>query len=194
MTLEARAGQWTAEAFDAWAERPENADKILELIAGEMVEVPSNPYASKIAMRILHLIALFLDQHDLGHLTGEAGGYVIAGDRYAPDVAFIRYERAPELAHTGYHPVAPDLAVEVDYPSTPQSQRDLRRKIGSYLAAGTLLWIVDPQARVVEVYAPGEPTRTVDSTGTLDTLRGVEVLPGFRLAVKAIFPPDADQT
>jgi Uma2 family endonuclease len=193
MTLETRAGPWTAEAFDAWAERPENANKILELIAGEVVEVPSNPFASKIAMRILHLIALYLDQHDLGHLTGEAGGFMVAGDRYAPDVAFIRYDRAPEVARQGYHPDAPDLAVEVDYPSTLKSQHDLRIKIGHYLAAGTLLWIVEPQARAVEVYAPGQPPKVLDATATLDTLRGdVEVLPGFRLAVKDIFPPESD--
>jgi Uma2 family endonuclease len=190
MTLEARAGPWTAEAFDAWAERPENADKILELIAGEVVEVPSNPYASSISARISGYLFLYLMNHPIAHLTGEAGGFMVFGDRYAPDVAVVLKSRQAELAQQGYNPVAPDLAVEVDFPSTLESQHDLRRKIGSYLAAGTLLWIVDPQARVVEVYAPGEPTRTVDSTGTLDTLRGVEVLPGFRLAVKDIFPPE----
>jgi Uma2 family endonuclease len=190
MTLETRARSWTAEAFDAWAERPENADKILELIAGEVVEVPSNPFASSISARISGYLFIYLLSHPIAHLTGEASGFMVFSERYAPDVAVVLKSRQDELAQEGYNPVAPDLAVEVDYPSTLKSQHDLRIKIGHYLAAGTLLWIVDPQARAVEAYAPGQPPRVLDATATLDTLRGdVEVLPGFRLAVKDIFPP-----
>ena len=57
--------QLTVEDFDQLVELPENADKLLEFIGGEVVEVPSNAYASLISSRILGFIFMFLLQHDL---------------------------------------------------------------------------------------------------------------------------------
>lgn len=174
----------TAEAFDAFTELPENADKLFEFIGGEVVEVPSNPYASKISIDFTVPIAVFVKQHDLGYVTGEAGGYQVFGERYAPDVAFISKAKQPELAQRGYNPNPPDLAIEVDFPSTYETQRDLRIKTGNYLAAGTVVWIVYPESKTVEVYAPGQKVQIIGSDGVLD---GGDVLPGFTLALKEIF-------
>jgi Uma2 family endonuclease len=44
---------------------------------------------------------------------------------------------------------------------------------------------VDTERKRVEVYAPGHPVRKL---GVEDTLDGGTVLPGFRLAIKEIFP------
>jgi Uma2 family endonuclease len=174
----------TVEDFEQFVEQPENADKLFEYIGGEIVEVPSNAVASKYSQIIAGEIYIFMKGKDLGHLTGEAGGYMVAGERYAPDVAFISKNRQPELAEEGYNPNAPDLAVEVDYPSTYQSQKKLFTKIVNYLAAGTLVWLVIPEAKEVEIYAPGQPKQVA---GINDILDGGNVLPGFKLAVKDIF-------
>lgn len=87
----------TTEMFEAFIQQPQNADKLFELIGGEIFEVPSNPYVSKIASRISGELYIYLKTHDIGHLTGEAGGYMVGGERYAPDVAFISYEKQAEL-------------------------------------------------------------------------------------------------
>ena len=50
----------TSEAFDAWVQLPENVDKQFELLGGEIVEVPSNPYVSKIASIISGFIFIYL--------------------------------------------------------------------------------------------------------------------------------------
>ncbi|MCK6576844.1 MAG: Uma2 family endonuclease [Anaerolineae bacterium] len=105
------------EAFDRFVELPENRDRLFEFIGGEILEVPSNPTSSNIGSTILGELYVYLKQNDIGYVTGEAGGYRVSGERYAPDVAFIRYEKGP-LATSGYHPLPPDLAVEVDFPST----------------------------------------------------------------------------
>ncbi len=43
----------TADAFEAFMARPENADRLFELINGEIIEkMPSNPHASEIAQLI----------------------------------------------------------------------------------------------------------------------------------------------
>jgi Uma2 family endonuclease len=173
------------EEFDRFIERPENANRIFEYIGGEIVEVPSNPYASNISARINRRIGNFVEEHDLGFVTGEAGGYWVSGERYAPDVAFISKEKQPELAHQGYNPIPPDLAVEVDFPSTIQSQRDLRIKIANYLAAGTVVWVVLPEMKQLEVYTPGQPMKLYQANDIVD---GGDVLPGFKLVVQEVFP------
>jgi Uma2 family endonuclease len=48
-----------------------------------------------------------------------------------------------------------------------------------------LLWVVYPETKTVEIYAPGQPMRWVGVDGVLD---GGDVLPGFKLAVAEIFP------
>ncbi|MBI5668198.1 MAG: Uma2 family endonuclease [Chloroflexi bacterium] len=177
---------YTAEEFERFANLPENADRLFEFIGGEIVEVPSNAFVSAISITIAFFIKLFIREHNIeGFVTGEAGGYMVFGERYAPDVAFISKVRQPELAQEGYNPNPPDLAVEVDFPSTHASQSKLMIKLAYYLAAGTTVRIVYPETKQVQVYAPGQPPKIL---GINDTLDGGDVLPGFTLAVKDIFP------
>lgn len=176
----------TLADFEAFVNLPENRERTFEFISGEIVEVPSNPFVSAVAAQIIILIGMYLLQNKIGHLTGEAGGYIVNGERYAPDVAFISYARQPELARSGYNPNPPELAVEViSDPTSIEEQSALRRKLANYLAAGTLVWIVDPATRTVEVYAPGQPAQTVGAGGALS---GGDVLPGLSVPVKDLFP------
>ncbi len=173
----------TVEDFEAFVLLPENTGRLFEFIGGEVVEVPSNPHSSKAASKLSFFMQLYVRNNRIaGHITGEAGGYRVSGERHAPDVAFISKARQPELPHEGYNPIAPDLAVEVVSPT--DSERLLRIKIANYLAAGTTLWVVYPQTREVEVYAPGQPVQVLDEKDTLD---GGKVLPGFELPLKELF-------
>lgn len=174
---------YTSTEFDALTRLPENADKLFELIGGEIFEAPSNPYVSALAATIIFFLKLFIRENQIeGHVTGEAGGYWVNGERYTPDVAYISKVKQPELAREGYNPNPPDLAVEILSPTNDDDK--LRIKITNYLLAGVLVWVVNPQTRQVEVYKPGVAPRILDSTGLLD---GDTVLPGFRLAVRDIF-------
>jgi Uma2 family endonuclease len=185
MTLDAlRTPRVRADEFDQIARLPENADKVLELIQGEIVEMPSNPYVSFIGMRIAVPLGVFVFEHGLGFVTGEAGGYMIGEERYAPDVAFVSKARQAELAREGYNPVAPDLVVEVLYPSTSREERALRRKIANYVAAGVVVWAVLVEEQIVEVYVPGQFVRIL---GVGDVLDGGAVLPGFALPLRLVF-------
>ena len=175
----------TIEEFEEFIDLPENADKLFEFIGGEIVEVPSNPYSSFIGSIILTAVMTFVMQHKLGYVTGEAGGYMVSGERYAPDVAFISKEHQPKLAQEGYNPNPPDLAVEVVSPT--DSPRELQIKISNYVAAGTTVWIARSKEREMEVHAPGQPVKIL---GIDDILDGGDVLPGFKLAVKDVFPTD----
>jgi Uma2 family endonuclease len=174
----------TVEEFDQFARLPENADRLLEFIGGEVVEVVSNQRSASVAYWLGVHIGMFLLQHDLGRVaTGPDGGYSIAGERYIPDIAFVSKARQAQPSDEAYSPIVPDLAVEVLSPSN--SPHDMRIKVANYLAVGTTVWVVDPDRKVVEVYAPGQPVKKLGVDGALD---GGAALPGFALAVKDIFP------
>lgn len=175
-------GQMPVEEFERIAVLPENADRRLEYVGGEVVEVVSNNYASMIAARIAAQLVLYVDKHRLGFVTGADGGYQVGTDRFIPDAAFISRTKQPEPPRYTWNPQALDLAVEV---LSPTDEPDIvRLKIASYLSAGTVVWLVNPDKQQIEVYTPGQAAQRVGAGGTVT---GGEILPGFGLAVTDIF-------
>jgi Uma2 family endonuclease len=179
----------TAQEFDTWVELPENSQRLFELISGEIIEkMPSNVYSSIIAIRIASLLMIYLFKHDIGYVSGEQGGYKVKDNRFAPDVAFVRYEKQKMANRKGYNPVIPDLAVEVISDADNREELNvLRRKITAYLNAGTIVWVVDCDNQTVEVYQSGEDVWVLS---VKDTLEVPSLLPDFKLAIADIFPPE----
>jgi Uma2 family endonuclease len=172
----------TIKEFDRFIMLPENVDRSFEYIGGKIVEVVANNYSSKLGMFIGSMMTVLVWQRGLGHVTGADGGYIVMGEKYIPDVAFISRSRQPEPCHDTYNPNSPDLAVEVLSPTNDTG--DMRIKIVNYLRAGTTVWVVDPDRQQIEVYAPGQAPVML---GINDTLDGGNILPGFKLALKDIF-------
>lgn len=173
----------TGEEFERFVELPENAARRFEYIGGEAVEMVSNQRSSMIAARLLSFIGMYVISHDLGFVTGADGGYAVAEGRYIPGVAFVAKARQSQAADRPYGPIPPDLAVEVLSPS--DDPEDMRIKIVNYLNAGTTVWVVNPDRKRVEVYAPGAAPQKFDLEDSLD---GGAALPGFSLALTDIFP------
>lgn len=186
MVIQAR--DFTVEKFDDFVELPENQDKLFEYIGGEIVEVPSNPYSSYISGWVHTFINMYLLKHPIGFATGEQGGYMVSGERYVPDVAFISFAKQKELARTGYNLNPPDLAVEVVSPT--DSEKKLSIKISNYLATQTSVIVIYPEEQEIAIHKPGEP---VVILGIEDTLTVESVLPNFKVAVKDIFPAQDDE-
>ena len=175
--------RYTAE--DLWL-MPSDAP--YELWRGELVEAPpSGLESSAVALRIGRKIGDFVEDRDLGVVSGEAGGYILFPDQetvVAPDVGFVRWERLPERKAPKKHcPVSPDLAVEVISPSDEPGK--MADKLALYLEAGVpLVWWVDLSRRTVRVHRPGRPVQELRESDVID---GEDILPGFRLAVADIF-------
>lgn len=170
------------EAFEAFIALPENANRDFELIGGKIVEVVSNSYSSQIASTLNGEIYPIVKKGKLGWLTGADGGYMVMGERYIPDVAFISIIKQPEPCYEPYNPLPPDLAIEVLSPTN--DEHEIRIKIVNYLLAGTVVWLVDPFKKYVQVFIPNQPPQTLGMDGVLE---GGVVLPGFKLEVKALF-------
>lgn len=180
MVLDAR--KISVAEFDEWVHRPENIEHNYEYIRGEIVAMVSNSKSSKIGSIIGGFIAVHVHNNDLGHTTGADGGYQIGDERYIPDVGFISKVRMPEFEDASYLSIAPDLAVEVVSPT--DSQRLLTVKIANYLVAGTTVWVVYPDEKVIEIYTPHTPVVKLTIEDELD---GGDLLPGFKLSLKIVF-------
>lgn len=180
----------TIDEFQSFVRRPENAERIFELIGGEIVEVSPSFTPSTYAAEILRLVGNWVASQKPrpGHITGADGGYVMPdGQKFNPDVGYISRARLPQKPKPGGEaPLPPDFAVEVISPSDLQHYKQrIETKRDAYLAAKIpLLWYVYPERWEVVVYAYGEYVRTVDIDGVLD---GGDVFPGLTLAVRDIF-------
>ncbi|MBK9125285.1 MAG: Uma2 family endonuclease [Chloroflexi bacterium] len=173
----------TAEAFEKLALEDQD-NKILEFIGGEIHVVPSNAYASKIAVMIATLINVHVMQNDIAHVTGADGGYRVFGERYAPDVGVVLKSRQTELDGEGYNRLPPDLAVEVEHPVTTASAERLTVKVANYLSAGTTVWVIYPERKAAVIYAPGRAVRVLHIDDSLD---GGDVLPGLSIPLRTVF-------
>lgn len=73
-----------------------------------------------------------------------------------PDLAGWRVEHMPSLPETAYFTTVPDWTCEVLSNSTEKLDRD--GKVPLYAERGVNhVWLVDPNARTLEVYTLGEP-------------------------------------
>ena len=172
-------------ADDLWA--MSQADQRLELVQGELVEITlTGEMHGVVSMWLGHLIVAYVDEHNLGDVTGAETGFRLTTDPdtvRAPDVGFIAQARLTGPTGERYFPGAPDLAVEVVSPGDAASV--IHDKVVDYLSAGTrLVWVVYPRSKTVAVYRSAAEGQIVDQDGTLD---GGDVLPGLSLPVREIF-------
>jgi Uma2 family endonuclease len=166
-----------------------------ELIEGVLVRMPlSSPGSSNVGTRLLARLHIYVEDHALGMVSGEQGGYRLdpahpLDTEVAPDVAFVQASRVPPPTSPDYYgrgwQLAPDLAVEVA--SENQFAPGMGAKARLYLRFGTrLVWVIWPRYQRVDVWRPGDDVPT--ALGVEDTLDGEDVVPGFTCAVARLFP------
>lgn len=168
----------TSEDLEQW---PNNEYKY-ELVDGRLVRMPhAGGGHSYLAGEILGELRGFVKPRNLGYVLGADAGFkfFVPGrpkqQHLAPDVSFVKLERAPQKYSREWDkpwPLVPDLVVEIASPGqTLDDKRDL------WLAGGvSLLWVFEPAQRRVEVWQPNVPMQVL---GMADVLDGLDVLPGF---------------
>ena len=177
---------YTVGEFIEFANLPENEARRFELDTGVIVEMSaSRQQNTVIAGRIIYHLNAFVIPRDLGYITVPDGGFRLAPRTVRmPDAAFISKARHPQLDGVEF-PLAPDLAVEVVSPD-----EDIHKKAYEYFRAGTtLVWAIYPDEKRVYVMRLDEDgglkSIPQDEDAILD---GGDVLPGFTLAVRDVFP------
>lgn len=180
----------SVEDFLELTERPEYQDRVVELVEGEIIEMPlPNGEHGEILARLTIMIGHFVLENKLGRVATGDAGFILERDFggrqtvRGVDLAFISHCKAPAPLPGGMIEFAPDLAVEVISPSNKAA--DMHLKVRQLLAAGTaLIWIVQPRTRAVEVHSPAGAVTLAED----DILSGGDVLPGLEIPVRDIFP------
>lgn len=175
--------QHTVEEFDEFLERPENAQRLFELINGEIIEKVPTQQHGLIALNIGGELRAYAKQTKNGRPGVEVRHQAVDDDINSrlPDVSYTR-TREP-LVEQGSVPGMPDLAVEIKSPN--DTINEMRQTAMYYLENGSrLVWLVYPNHRLIEVYRADADVEILNES---QTLSGYEILPGFELAVSEVF-------
>ncbi len=174
----------TAQEFEAFVDAPENVSRRFELIFGEIIEKMPTQFDAYIVAMVSGFLSEFLKQNRLGYGLVKAA-YRLAGDAencFIPDLSFVTKERGA-LVRSGPALYMPDLAVEAQ--SEGQSDKFMLDKAQLYLKLGVrMVWIVYSTREIIEVLTPTDRQLLTIN----DTLTGGDVLPGFSVAVRELFP------
>jgi Uma2 family endonuclease len=175
-------------ADDLWSLPDPPGDGRYELVRGVLVEVsPSSTRSNEVSGEMIRRVGNHVREHGLGRFGGSEGGFTLQRSPdtvRAPDVWFVRAERAPSgRMPDGFFDGVPDLAVEVLSPS--DCQGDIWRRIADYVDAGTpLIWVLDPKTESAIALPRDEMPLIIPADGALD---GGDILPGFVLPLRDIF-------
>jgi Uma2 family endonuclease len=175
----------TVAQFEAYIALPENRDRRLELIEGEIVETMPTLIHNLVSLNILMAL--------IGHVKSQGLGRVIYETSYRasesddqnyriPDLSYTTPERLTPIPERGAVPQIPDICIEIQSPDDDPGE--MRRKSAYYLENGAReVWLIFTKRPRVEVMYPDGDS---DFFNTDDVLTST-VLPDFRMKVADIF-------
>lgn len=168
--------------FEAFALHPDNRKRKLELIAGEVVEtMVSNQRSTACSMRLAIKLGVYLERNPLGYLTDTQGGYAVGGHRLIPDIGFVPYTNS-DKPRDGVFLDGLALAIEVLSPSDRNA--DIAKKVFIYTQHNIEVWIVDPEAMSLTIYATGRPVAVLRNA---DIIASDPLLPSLNVPLNEIF-------
>jgi Uma2 family endonuclease len=169
---------------------PENAGKRFELRDGVIIEInPPKPVHAYTALEFYAAMREYGRKTNRGLAFGDNLGYDLPnGDSLVPDASFVANESIRFPLPDAFT-FAPLVVVEVASPSN--TERELLDKVESFLSCGTqLAWIAYIKKRSVDaVRLDADGRLVIRSYNVNQVLDGEDVLPGFQLPVKDVFPP-----
>jgi Uma2 family endonuclease len=162
-----------------------------ELLEGELIPMaPSPGFAHQSAsLELASRLHLFARERGVGTVL-EAPFDVVLGKPgeeqvVQPDILFVSKTRRG-IIHEDEVRGAPDLVIEILSPSTEEKDRVFKRRL--YAKYGvTEYWIVNPDARTIEVLALGQ--RGYERAGLYhkDEMLESPLLPGLHIALNEVF-------
>ncbi len=167
----------------------DNDDLRLELTSrGELIIMPptGGSTGSRNA-RITTRLTVWAEKNGSGLSFDSSTMFILPnGAKRSPDASWVSRERWDALSQEGrdkFVPLCPDFVLELHSPS--DSLSFLQDKMHEYMSNGAGLgFLLDPKAKRVYVYRPGQPIESLDNPRTLS---GDPVLPGFVLSLKDIW-------
>jgi Uma2 family endonuclease len=175
-------GQWTEVHYFTLPD----TNWLIELSRGELI-MPPHPTEThqRIVGDMYVMLRRFVEDHHLGTVRlAPLPVRLWPGKIREPDILFVSEEHADRITEQAYGP--PDLVVEVTSPGTWRTDR--LEKVMEYAQAGVSeYWIVDPDARTVEVLVLREGVYVLLGKWGVGERACSELLEGFEMAVEEVF-------
>lgn len=165
-----------------------------QIIDGELIAQPRP--ASRHARASAALLSGLFNPFDSGQ--GGPGGWWLlpepelhlGAEVLVPDLAGWRRDRMPEVPDTPCFTLAPDWVCEVLSPSTAALERSRKKRIYAREGVGHV-WLVDPQARTLEVFRLSEGQWLEQGTWSGDERVRAEPFEALELELGVLWLPDA---
>lgn len=175
-------GQWTEADYFALPD----TDRLIELSEGEMIMPPHPTHTHQLIVgKLYRALHAYVVERELGTVQfAPLPVRLWPGKIREPDVLFVSHEHADRIGEQFYGP--PDLVMEILAVGTWRTDR--LEKMFEYSQAGVReYWIVDPDAKTIEVFVWREGVYVLlDKWGTGETARS-ELLEGFEVIVDEVF-------
>ena len=182
MTIVRERG-YSVQEFERFLNLPENRDRLLEFINGEIIEKMPTEEHGVVAGNIIFALRSYVQQHKSGRVGVEVRHQMPDHERNLrlPDVSYSSTRRP--LVREGSIPEMPDLAVEIQSPD--ESIDTMREKATYYLNNGArLVWLISLRKMIIEVH---HPETDFEILSEHEILSGGDVLPGFSMPVADVF-------
>ena len=162
--------------------------RIERAASGEVIIMPpAEPPSSERNSELVIQLGIWAKQDGTGVPYESSAGFTLStGAVRSPDASWIRKDRLAALTpkqRTRFWAICPDFVAEIR--SATDRLPPLQAKMEEYRDNGAQLgWLIDPKARQIYVYRPGEAVQRLDNPATVS---GDPVLPGFVLDAAAVF-------
>lgn len=172
--------------YEQFRQLPDDG-KRYELIRGEVHEIPSPSTRHQF---VLQNLSISLGSHVLENRLGEVACAPLdvrltPDSALQPDLIFVSNVRA-EIIQQNFIAGAPDLVAEILSPST--AAYDRATKLPMYAEAGVPeAWVVDPEAKSVEVLKLQGNKYLVDSTLAGSQSLVSSQFPGWKISLSELF-------
>jgi len=176
--------------YEDYKSLPESETKRYELLGGELVLVPSpTEYHQRISGNLEFILRRFVKEKGLGYVYYAPLDVVLGegDDREVvqPDIFFVSKERAEIITEEEIRG-APDLVIEIISPGTKDRDRHYKKTLYARHGVGEY-WIVDPEARTVEVFALGERGFELVKAYKADEVLRSPLLEGLEVDLNEVF-------
>ena len=176
--------------YEDYKSLPGSETRRYELLGGKLVMVPSpSTYHQRISGRLEFILRSFVQERGLGEVL-DAPLDVVLGEGeerevVQPDILYISKEREGIIAEEEIRG-APDLVIEIISPGTEERDRHYKKTL--YARHGVKeYWIVDPNAKTVEVYSLGEKGFELVRSYKADERLESKLLQGLSVDLQEVF-------
>lgn len=153
-----------------------------------LIMTPAGYNTGSINRRIIQALGIWADDDGRGEVFDSDTGFKLPnGAVRSPDTAWVSNKRSSALTgaeREGYAPICPEFVIELASPSDRIG--DVKKKmVEEWIANGAqLAWLIEPKARRVTVYRPGQEPEVFDNPSSV---QGTGCVAGFELVMERVW-------